>query len=154
GIELAIKQINEAGGVDGKKIKLIKYDNKSEPAEATTLANKLINQDKVIAILGPATSGSFKAEIPVAEKHKVPVISGSATADDVTVDDSGLKEYAFRICFNDSYQGTAMANYAIEKLGKTKAVIIMVSSNDYSKGLAESFINTYEARSDVRSVGR
>jgi len=145
GIELAIKQINEAGGVDGKKIKLIKYDNKSEPAEATTLANKLITQDKVIAIIGPATSGSFKAEIPVAEKHKVPVISGSATADDVTVDDSGLKEYAFRICFNDSYQGTAMANYAIEKLGKSKAVIIMDSSNDYSKGLAESFIKTFEA---------
>lgn len=145
GIELAIKQVNEAGGVNGKKIKLVKYDNKSEPAEATTLANKLITQDKVVAILGPATSGSFKSEIPVAEKHKIPVVSGSATADDVTVDDSGLKEYAFRICFNDSYQGTAMAQYALNNLSKKKAVVILDSSSDYGKGLAENFIKTFEA---------
>ncbi len=144
GIELAIKQVNEAGGVDGKEIQLVKYDNKSEPAEATTLANKLITQDKVIAILGPATSGSFKAQIPVAEKNKVPVASGSATADDVTVDESGVKEYAFRICFNDSYQGTAMANYALNNLSKKKAVVIMDSSSDYGKGLAENFIRTFE----------
>lgn len=144
GIELAIKQINDAGGVDGKKITLVKYDNKSEPQEATTLANKLITQDKVIAILGPATSGSFMAEIPVAEKNKVPVASGSATADKVTVDETGLKEYAFRICYNDSYQGTAMANFAMSKLSKDKAVVIMDTSSDYGKGLAENFIKTFE----------
>lgn len=149
GIELAIKQINEAGGVDGKKINLVKYDNKSEPAEATTLANKLIDQDKVIAILGPATSGSFMSQIPVAEKNKVPVASGSATADDVTVDASGVKEYAFRICFNDSYQGTAMANYALNNLSKEKAVVIMDSSSDYGKGLAENFVKTFEAAGGI-----
>ncbi|MGI5918067.1 MAG: ABC transporter substrate-binding protein [Christensenellales bacterium] len=139
GIELAIKQINEAGGIDGKKVDVIKYDNKSDAAEATTLATKLMTSDKVLAIMGPATSGAFKAEIPVAIQNKVPVISGSATADDVTFDASGVKEYAFRICFNDSYQGTAMANFALKNLSKTKAVILMDSSNDYSKGLAESF---------------
>ncbi len=144
GIELAVKQANDAGGIDGKKIVLVKYDNKSEPAEATTLANKLITQDKVIAILGPATSGSFMAQIPVAEKNKVPVASGSATADEVTVDASGVKEYAFRICFSDSYQGTAMANYALNNLSKKKAVVIMDSSSDYGKGLAENFIKTFE----------
>ncbi|NMA95018.1 MAG: ABC transporter substrate-binding protein [Clostridiales bacterium] len=144
GIELAIKQINDEGGVDGKRITLIKYDNKSEPQEATTLANKLITQDKVIAILGPATSGSFMSQIPVAEKNKVPVASGSATADEVTVDASGLKEYAFRICFSDSYQGTAMANYALNNLSKEKAVVIMDTSSDYGKGLADNFIKTFE----------
>jgi branched-chain amino acid transport system substrate-binding protein len=143
GIELAIKQVNEAGGIDGKKITLIKYDNKSEPQEATTLANKLIEQDKVVAILGPATSGSFMSQIPVAEKSKVPVASGSATADEVTVDESGVKEYAFRICFNDSYQGTGMATYALNNLSKTKAVIIMDNSSDYGKGLAENFEKTF-----------
>ncbi|HHZ13357.1 MAG: ABC transporter substrate-binding protein [Caldicoprobacterales bacterium] len=143
GIELAIKQVNEAGGIDGKKITLIKYDNKSEPQEATTLANKLIEQDKVVAILGPATSGSFMSQIPVAEKAKVPVASGSATADEVTVDESGVKEYAFRICFNDSYQGTGMANYALNNLSKKKAVIIMDNSSDYGKGLAENFEKTF-----------
>ena len=145
GIELAIAEINTAGGINGKKIVAVKYDNKSEPAEATTLATKLMTKDKVVAILGPATSGSFKAEIPVALKNKIPVISGSATADDVTVDASGVKEYAFRICFNDSYQGTAMADFALNNLSKKKAVVIMDNSSDYGKGLAENFIKTFEA---------
>lgn len=145
GIELAIEQINAAGGINGKKIVPVKYDNKSEPAEATTLATKLMTRDKVSAVLGPATSGSFKAEIPVGIKNKVPVISGSATADDVTVDASGVKDYAFRICFNDSYQGTAMANFAVKNLTKKKAVVIMDSSSDYGKGLAENFTKTFEA---------
>jgi branched-chain amino acid transport system substrate-binding protein len=145
GIELAIKEINAAGGVNGKQIQLVKYDNKSEEAEATTLASKLMTQDKVVAVLGPATSGSFKATIPMAIKNKIPVISGSATADDVTVDENGVKEYAFRICFNDSYQGTGMANYALKNLSKSKAVVIMDSSSDYGKGLAENFVQTFQA---------
>lgn len=145
GIELAVKEINEAGGIDGKKIELVKYDNKSDVAEATTLTTKLITQDKVLAVMGPATSGPFKGTIPVAMQNKVPVVSGSATADDVTVDESGVKEYAFRICFNDSYQGTGMANYALNNLNKSKAVVIMDSSSDYGKGLAENFTKTFEA---------
>ncbi|NTV89067.1 MAG: ABC transporter substrate-binding protein [Clostridiales bacterium] len=145
GIELAVEQINAAGGINGKKIVLVKYDNKSEPSEATTLANKLMTQDKVLAILGPATSGSFKAEIPVAIKNKIPVASGSATADDVTVDANGVKEYAFRVCFNDSFQGTAMANYAAQKFSAKKAVVIKDTSSDYGKGLAENFTKTFTA---------
>lgn len=144
GIELAVEQINAEGGINGKKIKLIKYDNKSEPAEATTLATRLMTQDGVIAVLGPATSGAFKATIPVAIQNKIPVASGSATADDVTVDSSGVKEYAFRICYSDSYQGTAMANFALNNLSAKKAVIIMDSSSDYGKGLAENFTKTFE----------
>lgn len=144
GIELAIEQINAAGGINGKKIVAVKYDTKSEPAEATTLATKLMTNDKVVAVLGPATSGSFKATIPVAAKNKIPVASGSATADDVTVDANGVKEYAFRICFSDSYQGSVMATYALKNLSKKKAVIIMDSSSDYAKGLAENFKKTFE----------
>ncbi len=145
GIELAIEEINAAGGINGAPVELVKYDNKSDAAEATTLATKLMTEDKVLAVLGPATSGAFKAEIPVAIQNTVPVISGSATADDVTIDASGVKEYAFRICFNDSYQGTAMANFASSDLSKTKAVIIKDSSSDYSKGLAESFTAAFTA---------
>jgi len=145
GIEMAIEEINAAGGINGKKLVPIKYDNKSEPAEATTLANKLMTQDGVVAVLGPATSGSFKAEAPVALKNKIPVISGSATADDVTVDSSGVKEYVFRICYNDSFQGTAMANFALKNLSAKKAVIIMDTSSDYSKGLSKNFIDTFTA---------
>ncbi len=139
GIMLAIDEINANGGINDKKVEIVKYDNKSDAAEATTLATKLMTQDKVLAILGPATSGAFKAEIPVANDNKVPVISGSATADDVTVDASGVKEYAFRICYNDSYQGTAMAAFALNNLKAKNIVIIKDSSSDYGKGLAERF---------------
>lgn len=145
GIELAIDEINAAGGINGKKINAVKYDNKSDKSQATTLATKLMTQDKVVAVLGPATSGAFKATIPEANKNKVVVASGSATADDVTVDSSGVKEYAFRICFSDSYQGTAMANYALNNMSATKAVVIMDNSSDYAKGLAANFTTTFEA---------
>ncbi|NLI17745.1 MAG: ABC transporter substrate-binding protein [Actinomycetales bacterium] len=145
GIEMAIDEINAAGGIDGTQIELVTYDNKSEPAEATTLATKLMTQDNVLAVIGPATSGSFKATIPVANQNRIPVVSGSATADDVTVGPSGVQEYAFRTCFNDSFQGTAMANYAAEKLGATTAVIIKDNSSDYAKGLAENFSATFTA---------
>ncbi|MDK9295173.1 ABC transporter substrate-binding protein [Propionibacterium freudenreichii] len=139
GIEMAIDEINAAGGVRGKQLKEVKYDSKSEPAEATTLATKLTSQDKVVTIIGPATSGSFKATIPVANKHEVPVVSGSATANDATVLHGKVQPYAFRTCFSDNYQGTGMADYAVKRMKATRAVIIKDNSSDYSKGLAESF---------------
>jgi branched-chain amino acid transport system substrate-binding protein len=143
GIEMAVDEINEAGGIDGKQIQLVIYDNKSEPAEATTLATKLMTQDNVLTVIGPATSGSFKATIPEANRNEIPVVSGSATADDVTVTDAGVQEYAFRTCFNDSFQGTAMARYALNTLDATTAVVVMDNSSDYAKGLAENFIATF-----------
>lgn len=151
GIKLAVKQINEAGGVLGKQIELVEADNKSEPAEATSIATKLMTNDGVVASLGPATTGNFKATIPVAEKNGIPVISGSATADDVTVDmdDDGnvtaLKNYAFRICFSDSFQGITMANFALDNLGAKKAAIVMDNSSDYAIGLAKNFEATFTA---------
>ena len=145
GIELAAEEINAAGGIDGKKIELVKYDTKSDTAEATTLATKLMTQDKVIAVIGPATSGATKATLPVAERNKVPVISPSATADDVTVDAKGVKQFAFRTCYSDSFQGTAAADYAVKKFSAKKAVILRDSSNDYSKGLADAFRTKFTA---------
>ncbi|NLA28587.1 MAG: ABC transporter substrate-binding protein [Propionibacterium sp.] len=145
GIELAVEEINAAGGIDGKPIEIIKYDTKSEPAEATTLATKLMTQDDVITVIGPATSGSFKATIPVANQNHVPVVSGSATAEDVTVSNGQVQEYAFRTCFSDSFQGTAMANFAAKDLGAKTAVIIKDTSSDYAKGLAENFASTFKA---------
>lgn len=152
GIEMAAEEINQAGGIDGKQIELVKYDTKSDAAEATTLATKLMTQDKVITVIGPATSGGMKATIPVAEQNKIPVVSGSATADDVTVDANGVKQYAFRTCFNDSFQGTAAANYAVKKFSAKKAVILRDSSSDYSKGLADAFRTTFtEAGGEIVS---
>jgi len=146
GIEMAIEEINKAGGINGKLIETVKYDNKSESSEAATLANKLISQDKVLAILGPATTGCFTSQIPAANKNKVPIVTGSATGDKLTIaPDGSVHEYVFRICFNDSFQGRVMANFAAENLGAKKAVIIMDSSSDYSKGLTSNFKETFTA---------
>jgi branched-chain amino acid transport system substrate-binding protein len=139
GIKLAAEEINAAGGINGKQIQLIEYDTKSDTAEATTLATKLMAQDKVVTVIGPATSGGMKAQVQVAEKNQVPIVSGSSTADDLTVTNGKLNEYVFRTCFNDSFQGTSAANYSSDKLGAKTAVIIKDNSNDYSKGLAASF---------------
>jgi branched-chain amino acid transport system substrate-binding protein len=145
GILMAIDEINEAGGVLNKKINPIKIDNKSDSAEATSVATRLATQDKVVAILGPATSGAFKATIPAATKHKIPVMSASTTDDDVTVDAKGVKEYAFKICFNDSFQGKVMANFALNNLNAKSAVIIFDNASDYSLGLKKNFKETFTA---------
>ncbi|MCL1837888.1 MAG: ABC transporter substrate-binding protein [Propionibacteriaceae bacterium] len=145
GIEMAVDEVNAAGGINGKTVELVKYDNKSEEAEATTLATKMMTQDNILAAIGPATSSRFMATIPVANQNKIPVISGSATADAVTQGPNGVQPYAFRICFNDSFQGTAMANYASRTLNAKSAVIFKDSSSDYAKGLAENFNSTFVA---------
>lgn len=146
GIMMAFDEINAAGGIDGKKIVTVQIDNKSDPAESTSAATRLMTQEKVAAELGPATSGAYMATIPVATGNKVPIISASATADKgVTVDDNGnVNEYVFRLCFNDSFQGITMANFASENLKAEKAVIIKDNSSDYGKGLAENFRSKFE----------
>lgn len=146
GIMMAFDEINAAGGIDGKQIIPVKIDNKSEASEATSVATRLMTQEGVVLSVGPATSGNFMATIPVAQQNKVPVLSSSSTADEgVTTDaDGNVYEYAFRLCFNDSFQGITMANFASNNLGAKKAVIIKDTSSDYGKGLAENFRTAFE----------
>lgn len=144
GITLAIEEINKNGGVLGKQIEAVKVDNKSENAESANVATKLATRDKVVAILGAATSGNTKAAAPIAVQNKVPLISASATADDVTVDSNGkVREYVFKTCFSDSFQGVGMANFAFNDLGKKNVALLVDSTSDYSKGLTKSFKETY-----------
>lgn len=147
GIMMAFDEINAAGGINGMKIVPVKIDNKSDAAEATSVATRLMTEEGVVACLGPATSGNFMATIPVAQGNKIPVISASATADEgVTVDKKGnVNEYVFRLCFNDSFQGITMANFASKNLKAAKAVIIQDKSSDYAQGLAKNFKKTFEA---------
>lgn len=144
GIEFAVKEINKNGGVLGKQIELVKVDNKSDNTESANAAMKLATVDKVVAILGPATSGNTKSAAPIAGQNKVPLISGSATADDVTVDSNGkVREFLFRTCFSDSFQGLIMANFAFNDLAGKNAAILVDSTSDYSKGLAKKFKERY-----------
>lgn len=146
GINMAFEEINAAGGVNGVKLVAVPVDNKSDSAESTSVATRLMTQEGVVACLGPVTSGNFMATIPVATDNKIPVISGSSTIDvGATVNkDGSVNEYVFRTCFSDSFQGLVVANFANGNLGAKKAVIIQDNSSDYAKGLAKTFKENFE----------
>ena len=144
GIELAFEELNKNGGVLGKQLESVKVDNKSDNTEAANVATRLATRDKVVALLGPATSGNTKAASPAAMQNKIPLISASATADDVTIDSNGkVREYIFKTCFSDSFQGVMMSNFAYNDLGLKNAAVLVDTTSDYSKGLAKSFKETY-----------
>ncbi|WP_445489087.1 ABC transporter substrate-binding protein [Niallia sp. 03133] len=146
GIDLAIDEINADGGIDGKKIKPIKVDNKSDLTEATNGALKLITQDKVSAIIGAATSGDTVAQAQIANDNKTVLLTPSGTAPNVTVNKNGsVNDYVFRTCFIDPFQGIVAANFAKKELKIKNAAIFADSASDYAKGLAASFKETFEA---------
>ncbi|MBP1044968.1 ABC transporter substrate-binding protein [Enterococcus sp. BWM-S5] len=144
GIELAVEEINEAGGVLGKKLELVSKDNKSENSEAASVASNLTNEDKVVAVIGPATSGATKATIPNMTKAGVPLITPSGTDDSITVANDKVQEYVFRACFQDTFQGVILANFAQDNLKAEKVVVLGDKSSDYAIGLADSFKDTYK----------
>ena len=139
GIQMAFKEINAAGGVNGKQLKLILADNKSEPAEATNAVTKLITQDKVVAVLGPVASSNVLATLQVAQDSKIPVLTATGTNEKITVDGGKVRPFAFRGCFIDPFQGKVMANFATNTVKAKTAVIYVDQSSDYSKGLKQSF---------------
>ncbi|MFE4238745.1 ABC transporter substrate-binding protein [Peribacillus butanolivorans] len=138
GLELATEEINKEG-IDGKKIKLIKVDNKSEASEATSGAIKLTSQDQVTAIVGAATSTNTIAQVQIAQDNKVPVISPSGTSPEITYKDDKLNDFIFRTSFIDPFQGTVAANFATSEVKAKSAAIYIDSASDYSKGLAAAF---------------
>lgn len=135
GIEMAINEINAAGGINGKQIKHINYDNKSDDNETLAVVNRLISQDKVVAIIGEATSGRSKIGAQVAQQNKIPMLTSSATNPEVTK----VGNYIFRACFIDPFQGLVMAKFMINDLKLKKAAILRDVKNDYSVGLSDVF---------------
>ncbi len=146
GAQLAFEEINAAGGVLGKQFEVIVADNKSEDTESANISTKLATRDKVVALLGPATSGNTKAASPAANQNKIPLISASATADDVTVDANGtVRPYIFKTCFSDSFQGVMMAEFALGDLATKNAAVLGDTTSDYAVGLGKAFKETYTA---------
>lgn len=141
GTEMAIEEINAKGGINGKKIKHINYDNKSDNDETLAVVNRLISQDKVLAILGEATSGRSKIGAQVAQQNKIPMLTSSATNAEVTK----IGNYIFRACFIDPFQGTVMAKFMTENLKLKKAAILRDIKNDYSVGLSDVFAEKLKA---------
>jgi branched-chain amino acid transport system substrate-binding protein len=144
GLDLAVEEINKAGGINGKQIEVISKDNKSDNAEAATVASNLTVNDKINALVGPATSGAAKAVIPNITKAQVPFLTPSGTDDSITVQNGKVQPYVFRSCFQDSYQGTVLANYADENLKAKKVVLFYDNSSDYAKGIAKAFKKAYK----------
>lgn len=140
GIEMAVEEINAKGGINGKKIKHINYDNKSEADETLAVVNRLISQDNVLAIVGEATSGRSKIGAQVAQQHKVVMLSSSATNPDVTK----VGNFIFRACFIDPFQGFVMSKFATENLKAKTAAIMRDVKNDYSVGLSDVFATEFK----------
>lgn len=145
GVKMAIEEYNKAGGINGKKLKLVESDNKSEPSEAGNAVTKLISKDKAIAIIGPATSGCVAASSQIVTDAKIPLMAPVATAEGITVDKDGkTKPFIFRACFIDPFQGQVMAEFANKTLKVKNVAILYDASSEYSKGLTAVFKKTLE----------
>ena len=138
GAAIAIEQFN-AREDKPFTVEGVEIDNKGEPAEAVTATTKLIEQDQVAGVVGPATSGCAIATFDFATAKQVPVVAPSATQVGATLKpDGSAYEFAWRVCFEDSFQGKGMAEYAFNTLGIKKVVIINEVS-DYGNGVSAAF---------------
>jgi branched-chain amino acid transport system substrate-binding protein len=135
GIELAIKEVNEAGGVKGKKVAVRVYDDQGRPEEAAQAVTRLITQDKVVLILGEVASSNSLAMAEKAQAAGVPMISPSSTNPSVTQ----KGDYIFRVCFIDPFQGYVMAKFAHDNLKAGQVAILQDNKSAYSIGLTEVF---------------
>lgn len=135
GVLMAAAQTNQLGGINGRQIDVVIQDDKGSPEEAARLASKLIDQDKVVAIIAGGTSGNSRAAAPKAQSSHIPLISPSST--DPAVTQTG--NYIFRTCFVDSFQGEVMASFASNTLKAKKAAILFDFNSPYGRGLTEFF---------------
>ena len=140
GIELAIEEINAAGGVNGKMLELVGEDDEGSPEKSVNVYKKLVTKDKVEYIIGSLTSGCAAAIAPLAQAQKVLMLAPAATLTSIT--EAG--DYVFRACFIDPFQGTVGGRFAAENLKAKKAAILYDIGNDYSIGLYENFKIAFE----------
>src|SRR5262245_57357548 len=140
GIDMAVDEINKAGGLLGKRVRVIVEDDQSKPEEAQTVVTKLINKDQVVAVLGEVASSRTMAAAPVAQQNGIPMISPSSTNPKVTE----IGDYIFRVCFLDPFQGYVMAKFATDTLKVKNVAILRDIKNDYSVGLADAFIENFK----------
>jgi len=141
GVRLAIEEANAAGGVLGKKLKLVTLDTRGDSAEAANAVNRLIDVEKVSAVIGEVASSLSLAGGRVAQRRKIPMISPTSTNPKVTE----VGDYIFRVCFIDPFQGKVMATFARQNLKLDKVAILKDVKNDYSIGLADAFQKSFTA---------
>jgi branched-chain amino acid transport system substrate-binding protein len=135
GIELALQEVNAAGGVKGKKVAVRVYDSQGKPEEAAQAATRLITQDKVLLIIGEIASSNSLAMAEKAQAAGVPMITPSSTSPSVTQ----KGDYIFRVCFIDPFQGYVMARFAWEHLKLRRVAVLQDNKSAYSVGLTDVF---------------
>ncbi|MCE9669260.1 ABC transporter substrate-binding protein [Myxococcus stipitatus] len=140
GIELALDEVNAAGGVRGRKVQVRVYDSQGRPEEGAQAATRLITQDKVVAILGEAASSVSMAMAEKAQAGKVPMITPTSTSAEVTK----KGDYIFRVCFIDEFQGLVMAKFAKENLALSRVAMLRDNKSAFSMGLADVFKAKFE----------
>lgn len=139
GAELYFKKVNEAGGINGKQIELVVYDNKGDDTEAVTAFTRMVDEG-VTALVGDVLTGNTLAVVGEANAVNMPMITPSATAAAVTVKEDGtVYSNVFRTCFIDPFQGEKMAAFAAEVLGVKTAAVFAQTGNDYAQGFADAF---------------
>ena len=139
-VKMAFEEINAAGGVLGKKLKLYVEDDQSKPEEAATAATKLVNQNHVVALIGEVASSRSLAAAPIAQAAQIPMITPSSTNPRVTQ----VGDFIFRVCLIDPFQGAVMAKFAHDTLKLKKVAILVDVRNDYSVGLQTFFRENFK----------
>ncbi len=141
GVDLALADLtaDQNGEIGGLKVRVVVEDDQGRPEEAATVVQKLINQDRVIALLGEVASSRSLAAAPIAQDAGIPMITPSSTNPRVTE----VGDYIFRMCFIDPFQGTVMAKFAYQNLGLKRVAILKDVRNDYSVGLSEFFSKAF-----------
>ena len=137
-IELAIEELNRKGGLLGRSVELILLDNKSTPLGSMSAAKKAV-QLQVTAVIGAIWSSHSLAAAPVLQKSGIPMITPISTNPKVT----GIGNYVFRVCFIDSFQGKAMAQFAYNELGAKTAIVLEIINEEFSLTLSEYFVESF-----------
>lgn len=143
GIRLAFEEANKRGGVGGRRLLLISYDDASDTQKALTSLSRAIASDEVIAVLGELASAQTLAMAPLAQMHRVPLITPGATHSKITT----FGSFIFRTCFSDPFQSGAMAEFSIQKLKLKRFGLLVDSTNEYSKDVSKLFAQR------IRSLG-
>ncbi len=144
-VELGLKEVNDAGGINGKKINLIIYDDRLNPQEAVAIANKLIEKDKVIGVVSGSYSGPTRVTAPIFQKAGIPMVAGYAVHPDVTWDPKEKRpnDFCFRNGFLGEIEGAAAAEFAVKNL-KAKKVSLIFMDNDFGRAISSGFAERAE----------
>jgi branched-chain amino acid transport system substrate-binding protein len=149
GVSFKLKEINDAGGINGQKIELVWGDDLCAPKEAGTVASKFAADKSIVAVIGHLCSSATLAAMPIYQRTGVPTISPTST--NPTIGDVG-KGWFFRNCYTDEFQGRYLASYVVPKLLGKNSVAIFYENNDYAIGLKDSFVASAKA-SGVKVIG-